>query len=180
VSPDGRILIGARDATTAEVVRRVAPGTEPAPPVVLAMLCALAEKPPVDVRRVRELAQQSVAAQSAMRQPVTGLELHALGLACYRAGEHEEAIRHLRDSMTRHPEGAAQVLNYQVLALACHRMGQDAEARRWRDKASEWIGPTAERIGEDRATAWPLGPQDLLEMWLLERELAQQTLGPKE
>jgi tetratricopeptide (TPR) repeat protein len=66
---------------------------------VIARLCALAEKPPVDVARVLELARQSVDGQA----NAWPWHLHALGLACYRAGKYEEAVRHLNESVTKDP-----------------------------------------------------------------------------
>jgi tetratricopeptide (TPR) repeat protein len=100
--------------------------------------------------------------------------LHALGLACYRAGKYEEAVRHLNECVKDHPEWGAQVLNYQVLALTYHRLGKGNEAQRWRARATAWIDETAEEIGRAAPYAWPLEQHDLLAMWLLERELARE------
>jgi tetratricopeptide (TPR) repeat protein len=135
---------------------------------LIARMCALAEKPPVDLARVLELARQSVDRQA------FAWHLHTLGLACYRAGKYEEAVRHLNESLTKDPEWGAQVVTYQVLALAYHRLGKADEARRWRDKAAAQIDQTVGKVTWETATAWqPLHPHNLLEMWVLEREIAQ-------
>jgi tetratricopeptide (TPR) repeat protein len=134
---------------------------------LISRLWALAEEPPPGTARALELAEQAVKANSA------AWNLHALGLASYRAGKYEDAIRDLNECVRGHPEWGAQVLNYQVLALAYHRLGKDAEARRWRARATEWIDRTAEEVSQAAPYSWPLHPHDLLAMWLLERELAR-------
>jgi WD40 repeat protein/tetratricopeptide (TPR) repeat protein len=134
---------------------------------LIVRLWNMAEKPPVETARVVELAQQPIRSEFAAGR------LHALGLACYRAGKYEDAIRHLNECVTGHPEWGAQVLNYQVLALAYYRLSKDDEARRWRAKATAWIDRTAEEVAWAAPYAWPLQPYDLLAMWLLERELAR-------
>jgi tetratricopeptide (TPR) repeat protein len=136
-------------------------------PYMITRLWNMAEKPLVETARVIDLAQRLPIPQYAAGR------LHALGLASYRAGKYEDAIHHLNECVTGHPEWGAQVLNYQVLALAYHRLGKDDEARRWRLKATEWIDRTAEEVARAAPYGWPLQPYDLLAMWLLERELAQ-------
>jgi tetratricopeptide (TPR) repeat protein len=131
-------------------------------------LWGLAEKPAVEAARMVALARE--------RPPyleVAAVRLHALGLACYRAGRYEEAVRHLSECVTGHAEWSAQVLNYQLLALAYHRLGKDGEARRWRGRATEWIDRTGEAVGQAAPYIWPLQLGDLQAMWLLERELAR-------
>jgi Flp pilus assembly protein TadD len=134
---------------------------------LIARLWGMAEKPSVATARLLEVARRPVVPEHAAAR------LHALGLACYRAGQYEDALRHLHESVTEHPEWAAQVLNNQVLALAYHRLGKDDEARRWRAKATAWIDQTAEEVARTAPYAWPMRQYDLLAMWLLERELAR-------
>jgi serine/threonine protein kinase/Flp pilus assembly protein TadD len=56
--------------------------------------------------------------------------LYALGLAQYRAGQHEQAVRSLRESLTADAkEWSVRTLSYPVLAMAHYRLGQVAEAR---------------------------------------------------
>jgi serine/threonine protein kinase/Flp pilus assembly protein TadD len=56
--------------------------------------------------------------------------LYALGLALYRAGQHEQAARRLRESLAADQmEWSARTLSYPVLAMAYHRLGRAADAR---------------------------------------------------
>jgi serine/threonine-protein kinase len=135
---------------------------------LIARMCALAEKPPIDVARILELARQSVDRQA------SAWHLHALGLACYRAGKYDDAVRYLTDSVNKYPGWAAQVVNYQALALTYHRLGRADEARRWRERAAERINQTVGTVTRETAsTGQPMHTHDLLAMWLLEREIAQ-------
>jgi tetratricopeptide (TPR) repeat protein/WD40 repeat protein len=131
-------------------------------------LWGLAEKPAVEAARMVALARERETYLE-----VAAVRLHALGLACYRAGRYEEAVRHLSECVTGHAEWSAQVLNYQVLALAYHRLGKDGEARRWCARATEWIDRTGEAVAQAAPHIWPLQLGDLQAMWLLERELAR-------
>jgi tetratricopeptide (TPR) repeat protein len=68
-----------------------------------------------------------------------------LGMACYRAGQFEEAARHLRQALKTWPdnpygsadaaEGGAPVMAWLILAMAHHRLDQGDEARSWLCKA---------------------------------------------
>jgi tetratricopeptide (TPR) repeat protein len=130
-------------------------------------LWSMDEKPPVETARVLDLVGRAQIPEYAAGR------LHALGLACYRAGKYEDALRHLNECVTEHPEWSAQVLNYQALALTYHRLGKDDEARRWRARATAWIDRTAEEVARAAPYSWPLQQYDLQAMWLLERELAR-------
>ena len=77
---------------------------------------------------------------------------YVLGLAHYRAGQHEQAIRHLSASIETHPHWPTHVLTRLVLAMAHHRLGHAEEARRWLEKAHDPRG------GE----AWGLKPGEVL------------------
>jgi tetratricopeptide (TPR) repeat protein len=134
----------------------------------ISRIWALAEEPPPGAARALELAEQAVKAH-----PTPG-NLHGIGLICYRAGRYDDAVRYLMRPVTEQPNAAYHVVNYQVLALAYHRLGKDAEARRWRARATEWIHRTAEEVSQEAPYSWPLHPHDLLAMWLLERELARE------
>jgi tetratricopeptide (TPR) repeat protein len=139
----------------------------------IARLSVLGGKPPVEAARVLKLAEFAVKAEP------TAWYLHTLGLVHYRAGNDEEAVRYFTRSVTEHPEWAAQVLNFQGLALAYHRQGKDDEARRWRERAAQWIERTGDSAQMRTTGRWPLHQHDLLAMWLLERELAEAMPAPQ-
>ena len=80
---------------------------------------------PVDATRMASVAESIVAAQ-----PRIHWYLFALGAAHYRAGQDEQAIRRLRESMDVDPNWAARAINYPFLAMAYHRLGRHEEARR--------------------------------------------------
>ncbi len=65
------------------------------------------------------------------------------GLAHYRAGQHEQAIRHLSAAMETYPHWQANALIRLVLAMAHHRLGHAEEARRWLEKAHDPRGGEA-------------------------------------
>jgi WD40 repeat protein/tetratricopeptide (TPR) repeat protein len=178
------LLLGREDELNADLCRRALGqaetltgrnnGAATRNAYLLARFCAFAEKPPakVDADRLSKLGEQAVKADP------QAWHLHALALACYRAGKYEDALRHLTRAVTEHPDWAAQVNNFQLLALVCHRLGKADEARRWRDRATEWIECT-EDSAEVRTTGrWPLHPHDLLAMWLFEREIAKTLPTP--
>ena len=56
--------------------------------------------------------------------------LYVLGIAEYRAGHYEQAVRRLKESLKGSPETVPHALSYPVLAMAHHRRGETAEARR--------------------------------------------------
>src|SRR5262249_19769090 len=83
--------------------------------------CVLDPDPGADAAARVELADLVVA-----DGPTFGYHRYLLGIAKYRAGRHEEAVRWLRDSLKADP---AWLLPYPVLAMAHHRLGQAAQAR---------------------------------------------------
>ena len=64
------------------------------------------------------------------RAPREPWRLYVLGLALYRAGRYEEAIRQLAASRKLDPSWHATALNWPVLAMAHHRLGHGDEAMR--------------------------------------------------
>jgi len=96
---------------------------------LLARLCLLS--PDIDdgatATRFAEQALQS--------QPNSTYYLHTLGLAHYRAGRFDEAVRRLEESIRAEPGWAGAPLNSLALAMAHHRLGHADESRRWLGKA---------------------------------------------
>ena len=71
---------------------------------------------------------------------------YILGLAHYRAGQPEQAIRHLNEGMKIEPSWDAHALHWVVLAMAHHRLGHAEEARSWLEKACNTRGNEARGI----------------------------------
>jgi serine/threonine protein kinase len=128
-----------------------------------ARACAISPAPVVDPSRVAALA---------LRVPVDGRPWvpYVAGLALYRAGRFEEAIRQLTKSIEAGPNWRAAPLNWPVLAMAHHRLAHAEEASRWLARA-------------DRVRTWEIPDAwgswwDAVEFWLLRREARALILGP--
>jgi formylglycine-generating enzyme required for sulfatase activity/tetratricopeptide (TPR) repeat protein len=61
--------------------------------------------------------------------------LFAAGLAHFRAGRFEQAVRRLNEAVTLNPNLSTAFF---VLAMAHHRLGHPGEVRRWMEKADRW------------------------------------------
>jgi tetratricopeptide (TPR) repeat protein len=153
----------------ARVIGKLGDTKEPRTAYLVARIGALAPDAAPDPTRLVEIAERAVRAQ-----PVPH-HLHTLGLAHYRAGQFDEAIRQLHRSV----EGnwSANAANWLVLAMAHQRLGRADEARQWFDKAVRWIenaGPEAPRdsVGALRS----LHRHDSLACMVLRRE-AETLLG---
>jgi tetratricopeptide (TPR) repeat protein len=85
----------------------------------------------VDPARVVALEERAVA--SGPRGP----RLYGLGLAHYRAGQFDRAVRRLDEARTVDPGWQATGLNWVVLAMAHHRLGHRDQARAWLRRAVE-------------------------------------------
>jgi tetratricopeptide (TPR) repeat protein len=82
------------------------------------------------------------------------LQSFNLGMAEYRAGRFEDAIRHARESLASDQAGEAGpggAINGALLAMAHHRLGHREEAKRWLDKINHLDWRSVER--------WP-SPED--------------------
>lgn len=124
------------------------------------------------------LAQHAVAC----RPKGDWFSLYALGLAHHRAGQYEQSVRRLRESLEADQrEWSVRTLSYPVLAIAHQRLGQTVEAREALKAAARvldhWAeemyqGPTAQHwIHHLGATAYgPVKWWDWLEGLLYYRE----------
>jgi serine/threonine protein kinase/Flp pilus assembly protein TadD len=106
--------------------------------------------------------------------PRSWLHLYLLGLAQYRAGQHEQAARRLQESLTAEPaDWACRALSYPVLAMAHYRLDEAAEARQALDAAAATLDRwTRERyVAQERhwlnhqgaVAHWPVPWWDWLE-----------------
>jgi tetratricopeptide (TPR) repeat protein len=99
----------------------------------LAWLLATCPDPALrDPRRAVEAAAKAVDLR-----PRQGAYRNTLGVAHYRAGDGKAAIEALTKSMELRQEGDA--FDWLFLAMAHRQLGHRDEARRWYDKAVEWM-----------------------------------------
>jgi len=143
--------------------------------VDLVRTCVLLPERSRDPARMVELATTSLAAT-----PVPPWHLYVLGAAHYRAGQHESAVRRLRESLEVDPNWAARPINYPMLAMAYYRLGRHDEARRALEEAARALDRWTESMyarGQDDwaihqgATGFcPVFWFDLLECRLYDRE----------
>jgi tetratricopeptide (TPR) repeat protein len=96
-----------------------------------------------DPERAVELAKRAV-----QLAPGDGTYHNTLGIARYRNGDHEAAIRTLEESMRL--QGGGNSWDWYFLAMAHARLGHDAQAREWYDRAVAWHVEHAPDDGELR------------------------------
>ncbi len=131
---------------------------------LLARIFLMSPATEVDPAEASRLADEAVLAQ-----PEVPWNLHALGLAHYRTGRYDEAVKRLQESMQVDPKWPAQPVNWLTLAMAHHRLGHDDEAREWLDKAVKKVDKN--RQEKPRAlTGLGMHPHDWMAWLLLRRE----------
>ena len=86
---------------------------------MLVRACVLAPAAVPEYDRLLRLADMSAASEGADYW----VPLYIHGAACYRAGRFEEAVRLLRESLSRTDVGA-RALNFPYLAMSLHRLGK--------------------------------------------------------
>jgi tetratricopeptide (TPR) repeat protein len=150
-----QLLAGDRDGnrrTCAEVRERF-DRTDVADRDLAARACLAAPDAGSDPAPLLRMAEAGVA------KDLKSNALFTLGLAHYRAGQYEAAIRRLDESIAADPRWVAMPQGWAVLAMAHHRLGHAAEARRWLAKAHDTSGDAARdvkpgRIFIDSAPNW--------------------------
>jgi tetratricopeptide (TPR) repeat protein len=70
-------------------------------------------------------------------EPKQGISWNTLGVALYRAGDWKAAIEALNKSMELRNGGDSS--DWFFLALAHWQLGKQEEARKWYEKAVEWM-----------------------------------------
>jgi tetratricopeptide (TPR) repeat protein len=131
-----------------------------------ARICALAPDAVSDRARVVRLAERAV-----QFLPIPHHE-HSLGLAHYRNGQFDRAIEHLNRSIAGNWK--ANAANWLVLSMVHHRLGHVDEARKWLDKAAQWID--APNPKQPQGSLQSLHRHDALACLVLRRE-AEMLLG---
>jgi WD40 repeat protein len=151
----------------------------------VAWTCALAPQSVDDWSGVLRLAERAVTGNP---NAWAWIELKTLGMGLCRAGRDEEAIETLNRSIeawrlheartnapgARAAEGVPS--QWLVLAMCHHRLGHVEEARKWLQKADQWIDEKRESVGFFGAEVeWP----ERLERQLLRRE-AEALIKPEQ
>jgi tetratricopeptide (TPR) repeat protein len=141
---------------------------------LLARILALAAHDVTEPGQAVERAEKAVAVH-----PKEAWYLHTLAVAYYRAGRFALAVEHAQKSMQDDPAWGGHVVNWLLLALAHQRQGQEAEARRWLDKAVQWLAQAGKANPGGVTGRLPVPSlNDHLEVLLLRREVEQLLKEP--
>ncbi|HZN64654.1 MAG TPA: protein kinase, partial [Tepidisphaeraceae bacterium] len=122
-----------------------------------------------------------LAARAAGSRPGMWFCFYVLGIAEYRAGHYEQAVRRLKESLSGSPVESPRALSYPVLAMAHHRRGETAEARKALDSAAATIESWTQLMYQEAVgsrwvlhrgavAVWPVAWWDWLECRLYYRE----------
>jgi serine/threonine-protein kinase len=101
------------------------------------------------------------------------------GALAYRAGRFQEAVPFFEQSLKADPMPGRAVVNWLWLALANHHLGKSEEARRWLDKATEWLDRYREAMPPRAEEELGLHLHNWLEAHVLRRE-AEELIRPAE
>ena len=113
------------------------------------------------------------------RQPHTGWARAFLGIALYRAGRWDEAVRRLREGEELHPNWPGHCVDDMFLALAHARLGQRDEARRRLDMVNRWLAGADRELAEAKIGFPPtVHPSDWLIVQVLRREADRVLADP--
>jgi hypothetical protein len=115
-----------------DLLKRFGKTTDPAQAKHVAWSCVLAPDAVAGHEALVRLAETALAGH-----PQGGMErsdaLKTLGAALFRAGQSEEAIRRLDESIQTRADGG-DPMGFAFLALAHHRLGHRGQAERWLTK----------------------------------------------
>jgi eukaryotic-like serine/threonine-protein kinase len=138
----------------------------------VARIALLAPNTTDDGAKFVRLAEQAVDAH-----PKTGPWLQTLGGAHYRAGQYDRALSRLQESEKADWYGYPTIINWLLLAQVHHRLGHAEEARKWLDKAGEWLDQATQKTPKEQADALHLELHDLMACRLLRREAQLLLIG---
>jgi tetratricopeptide (TPR) repeat protein len=172
-----RVNLGDADGyrrTCSALLEKLKQTENPRTAYLLARICVLGPGALLEYSPAVRLAKQAVAADA--RAP---WYLHALGAAYFRAGQFDQAIQPLRESMAADPNWPAHACNWLVLAQVYQALGQEDEARRWLDKAKVWLDTADPKAaGKSLNPLSGVHPHDALACQLLRREAVPLLLRP--
>jgi tetratricopeptide (TPR) repeat protein len=92
------------------------------------------------------------------------------GALAYRAGRFQQAVPFFKQSIQAQPSPGSAVLNWLWLALAQQRLGKAEEARRWLNKAQEWLDHCPDGLPARAEEQFGLHRHNWLEAHVLRRE----------
>ena len=108
--------------------------------------------------------------------------MHHHGAVLYRAGQYQEALKRLTEAEAAYqPDEEKQwagAYNCLFLAMAHQRLGDVTEAKKWHDRAVQWIEQQTQKKPEASAAANPSSWHQRLTLQLLRRE-AEELLATK-
>ena len=161
----------------AELISQSGQTKDPKTAYSLAWTCVLASDAIADREAVVRLAQGAVEAFKHSSDP-DRLSLQTLGATTYRAGRFEEAVRHLGDGIKAQGKGG-DVRDWLFLAMAHHHLNTPDEARKWLDKAIEWLASSTRDKPKDDTFGDRIDWRTWLELQVLRREAESLIRGSK-
>jgi WD40 repeat protein/serine/threonine protein kinase/tetratricopeptide (TPR) repeat protein len=146
---------------------------------LLARVCALAPGAVPDQAQPIRMAKEALVGKLPDNYKWPAATLYVLGLAHYRAGHWEQAVRRTHESITRYPAWGSPFLRTAVLAMSIHRQGQKTVARHWLKRTENWYNQQiAGRAKNDLRPPPGVAVEAWLEVQVLLRE-AQSVRGSK-
>ena len=123
----------------AEMIQRLGKSEDPRAACLVSWASVMKPDSAADWQSVLAMAERAV-----RREPGSSACLAALGMALYRTGSYEQAAQRLgeADRLIRDPSEIADyspACKWFFLAMAHHRLGHAAEAKKWLDKAGQWV-----------------------------------------
>jgi WD40 repeat protein/serine/threonine protein kinase/predicted Zn-dependent protease len=131
---------------------------------MVAWLCVIGPAAVADAKRFLTLAEKAQAANPRLANYV-----HTLGAALYRAGRFDDALRRLRESIQAHG-GEGRVFDWLFLAMVHAQRGEPALARKWLDKAVQWLDLSTPDKPKDAGLGLPVAWQHWMQAQLLRCE----------
>jgi hypothetical protein len=110
--------------------------------------------------------------------PTNYVYAYTHGAALLRAGQLEEAQRKLTEANTLHRSGGTPY-EWLLLAMTHARLGHAEEAKKWLDRAAQWLDQPAGEKPRSGPADDLAGWQTRLELQLLRREAEALVKGPK-
>jgi serine/threonine protein kinase/Flp pilus assembly protein TadD len=129
----------------ADIVGQTGPKDHPDGASLLSRACSLSPTAAIDRAVPLRLARQAVASS-----PQRAWYQYVLGAALYRAGEYEQALAPLQESLRVEPNWLGRAQDYVFLAMAHHRLGRREAARDWLAKAQASFAELEQTIGRGK------------------------------